>query len=281
MIEIKNLNKSFKKKKVLHNINLKIDNGIYGLLGANGAGKTTLLRCMTLLYREGYKSLYFNDALASKNKKFLNKIGYLPQQFGLFNELTVFEGMQLLANFKGMKKIDAIEDIEKCLELVNLTKEKNKRIRALSGGMIRRLGIAQALLNNPEIIVFDEPTAGLDPMERLRFKSIISKIEKEKTVIISTHIIEDIEAVCDYVIIIDNGEIKGCMSCIELQKHAEGKVFEVPEAEIKKLNGFVYTEKTYERDGVLFARILSDQKQDYQTCQTNIEDGYLCVINGI
>lgn len=281
MIEIQNLNKKFKKKNVLHNINIKLDNGVYGFLGANGAGKTTLLRCLTLLYQEGYKNIYFNDVLASKNKEFLNKIGYLPQQFGLFNELTVFEGMQLMANFKGMKKIDAIEDINKCLELVNLRDEKNKKIRALSGGMVRRLGIAQALLNDPEIIILDEPTAGLDPMERLRFKSIISTIKKEKTLIISTHIVEDIEAICDYVIIIDSGEIKGCMSCDELQKLAEGKVFEVPESDFEKLYGVVYTEKTYERDGVLYARILSAQKQNYTICQTNIEDGYLCVINGI
>lgn len=281
MIEIKNLNKNFRRKNVLNNINITLDNGIYGFLGANGAGKTTLLRCLTLLYQEGYKSVYFDGVLASKNKEFLNKIGYLPQQFGLFNELTVFDGMQLMANFKGMKKVDAIEDINKCLELVNLTDEKNKKIRALSGGMVRRLGIAQALLNYPKIIIFDEPTAGLDPMERLRFKSIISKIEKEKTIIISTHIVEDIEAICDYVIIIDNGEIKGCMSCDELQKLAEGKVFEVPESDFEKLYGVVYTEKTYERGGVLYGRILSAQKQNYAMCQTNIEDGYLCVINGI
>ncbi len=281
MIEIINLNKNFKKKNVLNNINIKLNNGIYGLLGANGAGKTTLLRCLTLLYQEGNKSIYNDGVLVSKSKGFLNKIGYLPQQFGLFNELTVFEGMQLMANFKGMKKADAIEDINKCLQLVNLMEEKNKKIRALSGGMLRRLGIAQALLNDPKIIIFDEPTAGLDPMERLRFKSIISKIEKDKTVIISTHIVEDVEAICDYVIIMEHGNIKGCMSCAELQKYANGKVFEIPENEMQKVKGCVYTEKTYERDGTIFARILSGQKQDYPICETNIEDGYLCIVNGI
>lgn len=281
MIEIKNLSKSFRKKKVLDNINLKLDSGVYGFLGANGAGKTTLLRCLTLLYKEGYKSVYYNDVSAEKNRGFLNKVGYLPQQFGLFNELTVLEAMQLLANFKGVKKADAIVDIDRCLELVNLSEVKDKNIKSLSGGMVRRLGIAQALLNDPEIIILDEPTAGLDPMERLRFKSIITKTEKEKTVLISTHIVEDIEAVCDYVIIIDDGKIKGVMRCAELQKLAEEKVFEVPESEVSKLCGVVYIEKTYERDGILYARILSNQKQPYAVCRPNVEDGYLCVINGI
>lgn len=281
MIEIKNLNKKFKKKSVLNNINIKFDNGVYGFLGANGAGKTTLLRCLTLLYSEGFKSIYFNDKPAIKDKEFLNKVGYLPQQFGLFNELTVFEGMQLLANFKGVKKSDAIDEIEKCLELVNLTQEKDKKIRELSGGMIRRLGIAQALLNNPEIIIFDEPTAGLDPMERLRFKSVISKIKNNKTIIVSTHIVEDVEAVCDYVIIIDNGEIKGCMSCIELQNLAEGKVFEIPESEIKNIESKIYIERTYKQDGVMLARILSAKRQDCHSCPATIEDGYLCLINNI
>lgn len=281
MIEIKNLNKKFKKKSVLNNINIKFDNGVYGFLGANGAGKTTLLRCLTLLYPEGAKSIYYNDEPAVKSKDFLNKVGYLPQQFGMFNELTVFDGMQLLANFKGVQKSDSVDEIEKCLELVNLTQEKDKKIRNLSGGMVRRLGIAQALLNSPEIIIFDEPTAGLDPMERLRFKSVISKIKSNKTVIVSTHIVEDAEAVCDYVIIIDKGEIKGCMSCLELQALAEGKVFEIPEAEIKNTESAVYVERTYEQDGVMFARILSATGQNYPACPATIEDGYLCLINNI
>lgn len=281
MIEIKNLNKKFKRKIVLNNISIEIDKGVYGLLGANGEGKTTLLRCITLLYQEGKKSIFYNGELAYKNKNYFNEIGYLPQNFGLFQELTVFEGMQLLANFKNIEKTDAVRVIEKCLDLVNLKNEMHKRIRDLSGGMIRRLGIAQTLLNNPEIIIFDEPTAGLDPIERLRFKSLIAEIKSNKTLLISTHIIEDIETICDYVIILHEGFLSKAMCFEEVKSIAAGKVYELTEKELYKTNQSIFIVKKYNKNGQLFSRVLSSEKINGLQCEPTIEDGYLCYIKNI
>lgn len=281
MLEVRNLTKTFKKKTALNDISITLDEGIYGLLGANGAGKTTLLRCLTLLYPEGRSTIFWDAEPVSKNKDYLDKIGYLPQQFGLFKELTILEAMRLMSNFKGVTKENACHMIEECLELVNLSNEKNKKVSSLSGGMIRRLGIAQALINYPNLLLFDEPTAGLDPMERLRFKTILSKIDKHKTIIISTHIVEDIEAVCQKVIIMDCGEIKACLTCSELRALAAEKVYEILETDVKKLPGKIYVEKIFERNGHKFARVLASEKQNFDTCTPNIEDGYLCVINGI
>lgn len=281
MLEIRNLTKTFKKKQALSNISLVLENGVYGLLGSNGAGKTTLLRCITLLYQEGNATIFLDGKNVANDKNYLNQIGYLPQQFGLLKDLTVFEAMMLMSNFKGVKKSDATNAIEKSLEFVNLIDERDKKVRALSGGMVRRLGIAQALLNDPQIIIFDEPTAGLDPVERLRFKSIVSKIEKDKIIIISTHIVEDIEAVCDKIIVMDNGKVKSCSTCNQLMEKANGKVYEVLETDINQIHGEHYVEKLYNRDGCTFARAIATEKQNLQECDPNIEDGYLCTIKSI
>lgn len=280
MIEIRNLSMSFGKKSALKNVSFVLENGVYGLLGSNGAGKTTLIRCLTLLYPDKHNAIFNNGVPISKDKKYLSEIGYLPQQFGLFKELSVENALRLLASFKGIDKEQGNEDIKKSLELVNLSEEKEKRVSALSGGMLRRVGIAQALLGNPKLIIFDEPTAGLDPIERLRFKSVVSKTDKEKTVIISTHIVEDIDAVCDRVIIMDGGNMLGVYSCDELRTRAEGKVYELPESqEISGCKTFV--EKVFERDGHSFKRVLSPKRIDGRQCAPTLEDGYLCVIKGI
>lgn len=281
MIEIRNLTKTFKKKKALNNINLKLYSGIYGLLGTNGAGKTTLIRCLTLLYPESKNTVYNNGILAYQDYDYLNKLGYLPQEFGLFRDLTVFDALLLLANFKGIEKTSAAEMINQCLRVTNLAEERDKKISSLSGGMLRRVGIAQALLNDPDLIIFDEPTAGLDPIERLRFKSIVSEIDKNKTVIISTHIVEDIESLCEKVIIMDSGEIKTCLSCDETRNIADGKVYEIPEEDAESLIGKIYIEKIYEHNQNKFARVLSSKKLNYPSCIPSVEDGYLCIIKGI
>ncbi len=281
MIEIKNLSKSFKGKKALNGVSIKLENEVYGLLGANGAGKTTLLRCLTMIYPEGGKAIFKNGVPIEKEKGFLSSVGYLPQQFGLFKELSVFDALELFQSFKKPKEKPNKEGIEKCLELVNLSSEKEKRVSSLSGGMVRRLGIAQALLGEPELIVFDEPTAGLDPVERLRFKSVVSQSCKGKTVLISTHIVEDIEAVCKRVIIMDKGEVRGDFSCEELRELARGKVFEVPESTAAPDGAFV--ERVFERDSRAFKRVLCRAGSGAlgASCEPTLEDGYLCVINEI
>ena len=203
MLTIHNLTKKFGRKLVLDNISFSFDNGVYGLLGPNGAGKTTLMRCLTKLYNTKDGVIFYNDVSITKDKEYLTHIGYLPQKFGLFKDLKVYEMMMLLANLKKVDSKQAKKMIYDSIKVVNLSDRINSRISTLSGGMIRRLGIAQALLDDPKIIIFDEPTAGLDPEERLRFKNIISEIKKDKIIIISTHIVEDVEAVCDKVAIMN------------------------------------------------------------------------------
>ena len=195
MLKINGLTKKFKKFKAIDSFSFEFNNGIYGLLGPNGAGKTTLLRCISKLYPVDNGVIFYNGQDINENKDYLECIGYLPQLFGMYKDLSVKEMMLMMANLKNIDLNNSNREIERVIKVVNLEEKMNAKVSSLSGGMIRRLGIAQALLGKPKIIIFDEPTAGLDPEERLRFKNIISEIARNIIVIISTHIVEDIEAI--------------------------------------------------------------------------------------
>jgi len=225
MFEISNLYKSFKKNQVLKDVSLSFENGIYGLLGPNGAGKTTLIRCMVNLYDINKGVIKFNGLSIDNNDEFLSNIGYLPQKFGLFKELTAYENLKYFCILKKINKDRMDDEIKDCLKAVNLEDRINHKVSTLSGGMIRRLGIAQAILGKPRIIIFDEPTAGLDPEERIRFKNILTQIKKDRLIIISTHIVEDIEASCDRIIIMNDGRVLKSGSAKEIKSAAIGKVY--------------------------------------------------------
>ncbi len=287
MLEILDLHKSFGRKEVLKGISLKLNTGIYGLLGTNGAGKTTLIRCMVNLYNTRNGSIRFEEKSIGYNSSFSKNIGYLPQKFGLFKELTVYEMLEYFSVLKKIPKKLIDSYIKESLKIVNLEDRTNDKISTLSGGMIRRLGIAQAILGDPKIIIFDEPTAGLDPEERIRFKNLLSHIKKDKIIIISTHIVEDVEACCNKIIIINDGKIIiindgkiiSTGNCEEIKAIADGKVFEVKEGTTINSNHFV--EKTFERKGENYLRILSSKKEGFKILEPNIEDGYMCILKGI
>ncbi|WP_039237378.1 ATP-binding cassette domain-containing protein [Clostridium sp. K25] len=279
MLKILDLHKSFKRKEILKGISINLDTGIYGLLGKNGAGKTTLMRCIVNLYNTTKGNIKFQEKDIANNTSFSKSIGYLPQKFGLFKELTVYEMMEYFAVLKKLPKESMDMYIKSSLEIVNLEDKLKDKISTLSGGMIRRLGIAQAILGSPKIIIFDEPTAGLDPEERLRFKNLLSHIKKDKIIIISTHIVEDVEACCDKIIIMDNGKILKEGTSDSIKSVAKGKVFEIPEEAKINFNHFV--EKTFEKDGKRFLRILSNENQEYTGLEPTIEDGYMCLLKGI
>lgn len=281
MLEVKNLTKKFKKKTALNNISISFDKNVYGILAPNGAGKTTLLRCITQLYPQGSKTVYYNGCLISKHTDILNKIGYLPQQFGLFKDLTVKDALTLLANFKGADKSDCDSFVRDSVELVNLSDRIGSKVGSLSGGMIRRLGIAAALLNNPEILLFDEPTSGLDPEERLRFKNIITKIKKDKIIIISTHIVEDVEAVCDKVVIMKEGSVISTGSCKDICNIAENKVYLFPEKDTHLIEGEYHIQKQLEIDGEKYIKVLTGARQAIDAMKPTVEDGYICAIEKI
>ena len=281
MIEIKSLKMKFKKNTVLKGIDFTFSNGVYVLLGPNGAGKTTLIRSMAGLYQPKEGQILYNGKPIGKSKEYISRLGYLPQGFGIFKELKPIEALMLMANLKGIDKEIAEQDARRVLEIVNLSDSVDKKVGAFSGGMLRRLGIAQALLGDPEIVIFDEPTAGLDPEERLRFKNIISRLSKDKIVIISTHIVEDIEAVCDKIIVMNEGNIIKSGSCSEIEQCAKGKIYLVPVNEAVKLSEKAVIQKYFEREGQQLMRVLSSESLDYEKGVAAIEDGYICLLKGI
>lgn len=282
MIEIKNVSKKIGRKEILKDVNCVIEKGTYGLLGPNGAGKTTLIRCIMNLYKISNGQILVNGRERGKNLEV--KMGYLPQSFGLFKELNVYDSMKYFCNLKGITKKKRKGEIERCLHAVNMENEIKKTGNKLSGGMIRRVGVAQALLNNPECIFFDEPTAGLDPEERQRFKNIILNLDKKATVVISTHIVEDIEACCDKVIIMDKGQVLCVKNCRELVCEVEGKVIACEKGQEVVLKCDYYIEKQYENNGKIFYRVIisdPDCKDGFQVLKPTIEDGYMAIIKGL
>lgn len=186
--------------------------------------------------------------------------------------------MQYFANLKQMKKNEIPDEIDRVLELVNLSDYKKKKGRKLSGGMVRRLGIAQALLNKPDLVIFDEPTTGLDPEERMRFKNIVRRVGNESVVIMSTHIVEDVEAVCDRILILKEGRILANGTQTQISHLAEGKVYEFPR-KLRKESHFV--EKEMLIDGEESVRVLTSETMEMKPVKPSIEDGYLCVLKGI
>lgn len=205
----------------------------------------------------------------------------LPQLFGMYKDLSVKEMMLMMANLKNIDLNNSNREIERVIKVVNLEEKMNAKVSSLSGGMIRRLGIAQALLGKPKIIIFDEPTAGLDPEERLRFKNIISEIARNIIVIISTHIVEDIEAICDNIVIMNKGKLVTSGSSTDIKQIANSKVYIVPERDISTLPNDCQIEKHLEINGQKCARVLSNIKLKYIQDSPNIEDGYICAIKRI
>ena len=195
-IIIENLNKKYGKQEVLKNVCLHIPVGMYGLLGENGAGKTTLMRILATILEPSAGTVKI-DGIDSKQKKDIRKIiGYLPQEFSVYPHMSVYSALDYLGILAELPKQERKRRINELLKQVNLEQERNKKFKNLSGGMKRRFGIAQALLNQPKVLIIDEPTAGLDPEERLRFYNLLSELAAERIILLSTHIAGDIEAAC-------------------------------------------------------------------------------------
>lgn len=279
MLKIEHLSKRFGKKQVLTDITCEFHNGIYGLLGPNGAGKTTLIQCILSLQRYQEGKITFEPEGDVEGRKEPETTGYLPQKSSVFPGLTVEEQLMYFAGLKDMEKSLWEEEITRVLDLVHLSEERKTKGRKLSGGMIRRVGIAQALLNHPAVVIMDEPTTGLDPEERMRFKNMIRELEQEAIVIMSTHIVEDVEAVCDKILILKEGRLAAEGSQEEISRLAEGKVYEVPkEATLAE----DYIEREREADGTPLLRILTDRKPEgFLPLNPEVEDGYLCILKGI
>lgn len=203
-----NLTKGFGEFVAVDHINLTMTNGVYGLLGVNGAGKTTLMRMLCTLLKPTSGSIYCNGKdIFEMDGEYRKLLGYLPQDFGFYPEFTVKDYLLYIATIKGVRPAVARKRTNELISRVGLAKVANKKLKKLSGGMKRRAGIAQAMLNDPKILILDEPTAGLDPNERIRFRNLISELSEERLVLLSTHIVSDIEYIANEILMMKDGAI--------------------------------------------------------------------------
>lgn len=251
-IQITSLKKAYGSRAALDSVTFSVGNGMFGLVGRNGAGKTTLMRILATLSRPSGGQVTFGGIPLEDTKKIRSFIGYLPQEFSLYPDMSVLEVMRYLAALSDIPGEVWRERIPRLLQQVNLWDDRTKKAGKLSGGMKRRLGIAQALLDDPQVLLVDEPTAGLDPEERLRFYALLDEFSGSRTVIVSSHIMSDIEAVCENVAVLDAGRLLFAGTVGALAKMAEGKVFEltVPkrEQEAVKRDCYVLSSQSHASD---------------------------------
>lgn len=285
-LAINNLSKEFKDLKAVDDFNLEFTPGIWGLLGPNGAGKTTLMRMLVGTLKPSKGNIALNDVSITKlGTSYLDKIGYLPQQFGYDKNQSVEEFLHYIGTLKGIDKESRNKTIFTLLNQFNLSEVRKKKIDKLSGGMKRRVGICQAMLNNPGILIVDEPTAGLDIEERRNFRQYLTTISKNKIIILSTHIVSDIEFVSNYLVLMDKGNIIAYGESNSLIETIDGKVFEtiVNESDMPKL------EKDYrimnfrnERGGQVTIRYVTDNPlPNSKEVPPSLNDYYLSKIKEV
>ena len=229
------ISKKYKDKTAVDDVTLRITPGVWGLLGANGAGKTTLMRMIAGIMRPTAGQVEYDGLpIGELGAAYRDRFGYLPQEFGFYPEFTVKDYLYYVAALKGLKKREARRKTEELLAQMTLTEVRNKKIVKLSGGMKRRVGIAQALLNEPEILVLDEPTSGLDPGERVRFRNLLSEFAQDRIVLISTHIVSDVEYIAMQNAIMKDGRIIARGTTEELIRQVDGKVWSgrIPESRL-------------------------------------------------
>ena len=225
-VEIQNLTKRFGQKTAVDDVSLTLTSGVWGLIGANGAGKTTLMRMLAgILTPTSGRVLCDGADTLSLGEAWRDMLGYLPQHFGFYPEFTVADYLDYMAALKGLEKTAAREKIEELCEILSLTRVYRNKIKKLSGGTQRRVGIAQAMLNDPEVLILDEPTSGLDPGERVRFRNLLSEFARDRIVLISTHIVSDIEYIAAENAIMKDGKLIDVGTTEQLLRAVEGKVF--------------------------------------------------------
>ncbi|MDS1002070.1 ABC transporter ATP-binding protein [Clostridium sporogenes] len=280
-LSIERLTKKYGSKIVVNELSLDLKEGVYGLLGANGAGKTTLMRmiCGVLAPTSGEVTLDGKNTIFM-GEEYRDLIGYLPQNFGYYPDFTAKEFMLYIASLKGLIPSFAKEKTKELLSIVGLDSVSNKKIRTFSGGMKQRLGIAQAVLNDPKILVLDEPTAGLDPKERVRFRNLISDLSKNKIIILSTHIVSDVEYIADEILIMKNGNIISQNSVDGLIKEIENGVWKCTISESEEdyfCNKYCIVDLQHNRNGSLDLRIISRKKpmDNAVNVPSSLEDLYL------
>lgn len=254
-LEVQQLTKTFKSKNAVNQVSFELEEGIHALLGANGSGKTTLLRMISGVIKPSKGCILFEEADIQKTyTNYVKHLGYLPQDAGFYMDFTILEFLYYIAALKCLDKEYTDKKIKELLQRLNLFEHRKKRMRHLSGGMMQRVGIAQSLLNHPKVLILDEPSSGLDPKERIALRQLLSQLSKDTIVILSTHIVSDVENIADDIMIMKEGEILFKKTVSDTLSILNGKVFEI----------FIHEQETYETSSPY---ILVNRKK--------IENGYL------
>lgn len=282
-IVIKNLSKNYGRKAALKNVSVTIHSGMYGLLGRNGAGKTSLMIILATLSVPSGGEVSMNGIPINETGKIREIVGYLSQNFSFYRNMSVYDAMDYLGLLSNLPDKIRKERIASLLEQVNLKENMRTKIKALSGGMKQRLGIAQALLHDPQILIVDEPTAGLDPEERIRFRNMLSEFAEDRIVILSTHISSDVETSCENIGVLDNGKMIWNGATEELVKQAEGKVYLIStEKKQDKIIREKYTVLNIIASGSgtqyrVLSETLPEEKHILQA--PTLEDGYMYLLS--
>ena len=279
-LSFEHISKLYGDTVALQQIDLTLGSGVYGLLGPNGAGKTTLMRIMTdLLAPSTGRVLLDGQDIAVMGAAFRKKLGYLPQDFGVYPNFTAEQFLLYIARLKGLSKFEAKRQTDDLLHMVGLEDKKQKKLKGFSSGQRQRVGIAQALLGDPEILVLDEPTAGLDPEERIRFRGIISDLSQQKLVLLSTHIVSDLEAVANEIILLRKGVVLSMQKPASLLEQLNGQVWlvTVPAVDEAALTKQYTCSNVMHTDGKSVIRLLSESvpRPDAVPTAPNMEDLYL------
>ena len=279
-LRMQNLTKEFGDFTAVDHLNLTMENGVYGLLGVNGAGKTTLMKMLCTLLSPTSGEITCNGReILGMGADYLRILGYLPQEFGFYPEFTVQDYLSYIAALKGLRPVVAKRRVQELIEKTGLKKAAKKKMKKLSGGMKRRAGIAQAMLNNPKILVLDEPTAGLDPNERIRFRNLISELAEDRLVLLSTHIVSDVEYIANQILLMRNGQIVLAGEAQELIDSMEEGVFSLyaRKNDISRLmKKYKVSNLKTEHDGVELRIIAWKQPSpDAVRVDANLEDVFL------
>ena len=280
-LAIDRLTKQYKNKIAVDRVSIKLKPGVYGLLGANGAGKTTLMRMICGIQNPTSGQIKYNGTDIKKlGEDYRQVLGYLPQDFGYYPDFTAYDFLMYIAALKGLSKEKAEMRVNELLQIVNLKNEKKQKVKTFSGGMKQRLGIAQAMLNNPKILILDEPTAGLDPKERVKFRNLISSFSQDKIVILSTHIVSDIEFIADEIIVMKAGKKILTGTPEVLLQDLRGSVWKCvayDKKEVEMLNHKYCIINIHQENNTTELRIVSRQKPTVNAVniEPNLEDLYL------